>query len=76
MRNVKNIIGPRVKKARYEAKPFVTQLDLVARLQVLGIKIEQSAISKIESGIRPVADYEVLALAKALKVKADWLLGE
>ncbi|MDO8715937.1 MAG: helix-turn-helix transcriptional regulator [Dehalococcoidales bacterium] len=64
----RNIIGLRLRKARRAAKPAVTQLDLVARLQLLGISIDQSAISKIEAGQRPVFDFEVAALAKALKL--------
>lgn len=70
----KNIIGKRVKEARLSSKPIVTQLDLSARLETLGMKIDRVSISKIESGDRFVADYEVAALAKALKVSLDWLL--
>jgi len=72
----KNIIGSRVRQARKDAKPPVTQLDLVARLEVLGMKVDQSIISKIEGGQRPVYDYEIGILAKALKVSTEWLLGE
>ena len=72
----RNIVGSRVRNARREAKPPVTQTDLVARLQVLGVVIDQSGISKIESGQRPVLDFEVVALAKALKVAVAWLLEE
>ncbi|MFC2009719.1 helix-turn-helix domain-containing protein [Chloroflexota bacterium] len=36
--------------------------------------IEQSALSKIEHGQRPVTDIEVVALARALKVPTAWLL--
>ena len=72
----RNVVGPRVREARNQAKPPITQGDLVARLQVLGLKVDQSAISKIERGIRPVADFEVIALAKALKVSVAWLLQE
>ena len=70
----KNIIGRRVKQARISGKPPVTQIDLVARLQVLGMKIDQSGVSKIETGRRPVLDYEVVTLADALKVNVEWLL--
>ena len=72
----RNIVGERVRQARKNAKPTITQLDLVARLQVLGMKIDQSGLSKIEGGNRPVFDYEVMTLAKALKVEVGWLLGE
>ena len=70
----KNIIGKRVRQARKNAKPPITQLDLVARLQTAGIKIDQSGLSKLESGRRPVSDIEVVELAKALKVSVEWLL--
>ena len=72
----KNIIGARVRQARKNAKPPVTQIDLVARLEILGMNVDQSIISKIESGQRPVYDYEVSVLAKALKVSVEWLMGE
>jgi len=72
----RNVVGQRVQQARKASKPMITQVDLTARLQVLGIKIEQSSISKIESGQRPVSDVETVALAKALKVSVAWLLGE
>jgi transcriptional regulator with XRE-family HTH domain len=64
----RNIIGSRLRQARKTAKPPITQLDLVARLQLLGVSIDQSAISKIEAGQRPVFDFELAALANALKV--------
>ena len=72
----RNIVGARVRQARKAAKPPITQTDLVARLQVLGMRIDQSGISKLESGQRPVLDTEVVALTKALKVSVAWLLGE
>ena len=70
----KNIVGTRVWQARKAAKPPITQLDLVARLQLEGLSVDQSALSKIESGLRPVSDIEVIALyyeevIKSLKFK-------
>lgn len=73
---VRNIVGPCVSQSRKTASPPITQADLVARLQVLGIMIDQSALSKIENQQRPVTDVEVVALAKALKVSVAWLLGQ
>ena len=72
----RNVVGPRVQEARRHWQPPLTQRDLVARLQVMGLRMEQSTISKIEHGRRPVLDLEVLALAKALQVSAGWLLSE
>ena len=73
----KNIVGARIRKARLDAKPAITQSDLVARLQLEGLKdIDQPIISRIEKGDRIVADYEIKAIAKALKVTVGWLLNE
>lgn len=69
----KNICGQRVYEARTRA--HITQFDLAAKLQVSGVNIERDSISKIESGKRFVADYEVVALAKILNVSVLWLLG-
>ena len=71
----KNVVGPRVRSARKTTRPPVAQSELVARLQVLDVMIDQSALPKIESGHRPVADIEVFALAEVLKVSVTWLLG-
>jgi len=73
---MRNIVGPRIKLARKQAVPKITQEDLCARLQVLGLQLERPAISKIETGYREVTDIEVVALAKALYVSVAWLLGE
>jgi transcriptional regulator with XRE-family HTH domain len=72
----RNIVGLRVRQARESAKPRITQLDLVARLQVLGLTIDQSALSKIENGQRPVSDIEVAALAESLRLPVQWLFQE
>jgi len=70
----KNIVGERVRQARKSVKPPITQTDLVARLQLLNMNIDQSGLSKLENGQRPVSDIEVLTLARALKVSLAWLL--
>jgi len=70
----RNIVGGRVRQARKAARPPITQIELAARLQVLGMQIDQSGLSKVESGRRPVTDIEVTTLARALKVSVAWLL--
>lgn len=69
----KNVCGKRVKEAR--KKLGLSQDDLAARLQVSGVIIERNSISRIESGARFVADYELLALSNILKVTPSYLLG-
>ena len=56
-----------------KANPPITQKDLAARLQVLGLTTEQAAISKIENRQRPVTDIETAKLAEALNVSVAWL---
>jgi transcriptional regulator with XRE-family HTH domain len=57
------------------ANPKITQEDMVGRLARVGVHINQSQIAKIESSKRPVLDYELAALAKALKVPVEALFG-
>ena len=74
--NGKNIVGKRVQQARKAATPPITQTDLIARLQLLGMMMDQSSLSKIENNQRPVNDVEVIALAEGLQVSSAWIVGE
>ncbi len=68
-----NIAGERVKEARKRAG--LSQGMLAARLQVRGLQVEQMAISRMETGRRVIADFELPILADALDVSVGWLLG-
>jgi transcriptional regulator with XRE-family HTH domain len=70
-----NLVGERVKEARANSQPPLTQEGLSERLFKLGVSIDRAGIAKIETGIRGVLDFELVALAKALNVKVLWLLG-
>lgn len=72
----KNIVGRKVADARDSCKPLLTQDALSGRLARLGVPLDRAAIAKIENGHRRVLDYEVKALATALGVEVDWLLGD
>lgn len=67
-----NLCGKKVKTARQYQD--LTQDQLAARMQIEGIQLTQRAISRIETGERLVADYELLCLAKVLNVDLHWLL--
>lgn len=69
----KNICGNRVREARQKQR--ISQSDLAARLQVEGVILERDCISRIEIGTRFVTDYEIIVLAKCLRVSPLWLLG-
>ena len=68
-----NICGANVRAARKRKK--LSQDQLAARMQVEGIQVNQRAISRMETGERLIADYELLYLAKTLDVDIMWLLG-
>ena len=70
-----NLVGERVKQARHTAQPPFTQEALSKELAKLGVPIDRAGIAKIETGIRGVLDFELLALSKALGVTVNWLLG-
>jgi transcriptional regulator with XRE-family HTH domain len=70
-----NLVGARLKEARGKTQPPLTQEELSKKLSKLGISIDRAGIAKIETGVRGVLDFELVALAKSLAVKVTWLLG-
>jgi HTH-type transcriptional regulator, cell division transcriptional repressor len=71
---MRNIVGKRVREARFSKKPKMTQQQLAARLQILGMPVDRAGVAKIEGGIREVTDIEVVKLSKALNVSIAWLM--
>ena len=69
----KNLVGQRVEQRRKEL--FMKQKDLLAKLQILGVDMNASGLSKLEGQIRHVNDFELIALSKALEIPVDDLLG-
>lgn len=67
-----NLVGQRVVSLRKEKK--LKQKELLARLQVRGVDINQSSLSALEGQNRRVSDRELLALAEALDVEVDALV--
>lgn len=72
----RNAIGDRVRQARLRLRPPVSQVDLVARLELQGFTLTQSAVSKLESRQRHLTDLEIIALAKSLRTSVGYLFGE
>ncbi len=72
----RNIISERMSVARRQTSPQVTfaQLSKLAEERT-GYTITVNALIKVELGIRPVYDYEVAAIAAALQVRTEFLLG-
>lgn len=71
-----NVVGHKIRAARFMHNPPMDQKDLMAKLQVEGLNISQPVLSNIERGKRPVYDIELKTFAKILGVSVSWLLGE
>lgn len=69
-----NASGPQIKKLRESFN--MSQEQLAARIQLEGLNINQKAISRIETGERVVADYELLFFAKVFGVAVCQILPE
>ena len=69
----RNIIGKRVEQKRKSIG--MKQKDLLTKLQIKGVDINASGLSKLEGQIRYVTDFELVALADVLGVSIDWLVG-
>lgn len=72
----KNKSGHRIKAARFMCKPVLTQNDLMAKMQLKGIKISKNIMSRIELNERYVTDLELIAFSEILNVSTSWLLEE
>ena len=68
----KNLVGARVESAR--KSQGIKQKELLAQLQVRGVDLSASGLSKLEGQLRSVTDFELLALADILNVSLRWLL--
>jgi transcriptional regulator with XRE-family HTH domain len=64
-----NIVGPQIRKARYQLG--LSQEQLATRCQLIGLDISRSTLAQIEIRVRFVSDEELLVLASVLKVPTD-----
>ncbi|MBZ9634610.1 helix-turn-helix domain-containing protein [Clostridium sp. FP1] len=71
---VKNITGKKIRAVRRQKK--ITQIQLAARLNTLGIDFDQTAISKIENQTKVLLDFEVKAVAQALGIPIEKLFDQ
>lgn len=63
---VQNVVGNKVKKYRLEQR--MSQKELAEKLETYAIYICRGSISRIENHERTVTDYELRAMAEALRV--------
>jgi transcriptional regulator with XRE-family HTH domain len=63
----RNVIGQKLREIRLQMSPSVSLEDLAGRLAARGVHLDRSAIGRIENQNRYVLDYELKALASALR---------
>lgn len=69
----RNIVGAKIEAKRKELG--IKQIDLLTQLQIKGVELTASGLSKLEGQIRSVNDYELVAIADVLGVSLNWLVG-
>jgi transcriptional regulator with XRE-family HTH domain len=72
MTKSQNIVGPQIRKLRYQQE--LTQEMFAARCSIQGWDLSRATLSKIEAQLRCVTDAELVILANALKVDVGALL--
>ena len=70
----KNVCGIRIKELRKQKHLSTEKLEILATLAGYD-SLTQNTITKIELGIRFVADYEVSIFAELLDTTPEYLLG-
>ena len=70
----KNVIYKQLRQ--YRKLRGLTQDQLVAKLQTMGVNIDQQMLSKIENDARIVTDYELACLCRVLNVTERELLAD
>ena len=70
----RNIVGAKIEAQRKAIG--LKQKDLLTQLQINGVDLNASGLSKLEGQLRYVTDFELVAIAKVLGVSINWLVGE
>lgn len=68
----KNLVGPRIRQLRKAAK--LSQEQLMAQLQLLGMDSERGVVKRIENGDRAVNDLELRILSQFFRVSYSYLI--
>lgn len=69
----RNIVGVKIEQRRKAMG--MKQKDLLTQLQIKGVDLNASGLSKIEGQLRYVTDFELKIIADVLGVTVNWLLG-
>lgn len=70
----RNFIGKNIKKFRIDRN--LSQENLTGKLNILGLNIDRSALSRIENQQRELYDYEIFFFSKALGINVELLFKD
>ena len=70
----KNVVGDAVRQQRIKRK--MSQQQLAAKMQTMGVSIDQQMISKIENNSRQITDYELACFCVVLQISPNDLLKD
>lgn len=71
---IRNLAGPKIREIRERKK--LTQKLIIEELKKQGVDINASTLSKMENMRRSISDFELVAIARVLKVSVVELIGE
>ncbi len=69
-----NMVGANIERIRKAQK--IKQIDMIAKMQSIGVDINPTSYSKLEGQIRLATDIEVYTIAKILQVDIKDLFEE
>lgn len=69
-----NVLGEQIRK--YRELNNLSQADLSAKLELLGISIPKNSIQRLECNNRVIKDFELAGISKVLNVSIDLLLKD
>lgn len=69
----RNIVGAKIEQKRKSMG--MKQKDLLTQLQIKGIDLNASSLSKLEGQLRYVTDFELNAISEVLGMSYEELLG-
>ena len=69
----RNIVGAKIEQKRKSMG--MKQKDLLTQLQIKGIDLNASGLSKLEGQLRYVTDFEPTAISEVLGMSYEELLG-
>ncbi len=69
-----NVLGNKINK--YRKQNNLSQAELSAKLELLGISIPKNSIQRLECNDRIIKDYELAGISKVLNVSIDLLLED